>query len=147
VTPFEQMPDFLSLLLWGFAATLVLTIILCGSQRAGLSRLSLPFLLGTCLTADRDWDPGSGLHGLSDRRLDLRRYLCRILRVAGHHMVDRRRHRFRPRSLSAARDPAHHAPHPSANGLLGLNYGYRTPLTTLIAQVAYGVVLGAFLPG
>jgi hypothetical protein len=32
-------------------------------------------------------------------------------------------------------------------GFVGLNYGYRTPATTLIAQVAYGLVLGTFLPG
>jgi hypothetical protein len=30
---------------------------------------------------------------------------------------------------------------------LGLNYGYRTPLTTLVAQMSYGLVLGAYLPG
>ena len=31
-------------------------------------------------------------------------------------------------------------------GFLGLNYGYLTPVTTLIAQTSYGLVLGAFLP-
>ena len=31
-------------------------------------------------------------------------------------------------------------------GFIGLNYGYRTPLTTLLAQVLYGAILGGFLP-
>jgi hypothetical protein len=29
-------------------------------------------------------------------------------------------------------------------GFMGLNYGYRTPVTTLAAQALYGVVLGGF---
>lgn len=32
-------------------------------------------------------------------------------------------------------------------GFLGLNYGYRTPLTTLLAQTSYGTVPGTFLAG
>ena len=35
---------------------------------------------------------------------------------------------------------------PRAAEILGLNYGYLTPLTTLIAQTACGIVLGTFLP-
>ena len=31
-------------------------------------------------------------------------------------------------------------------GFLGLNYGHRTPLTTLLAQMLYGAILGGFLP-
>jgi hypothetical protein len=27
---------------------------------------------------------------------------------------------------------------------MGLNYGYRTPLTTLLGQAVYGAVLGGF---
>ena len=30
-------------------------------------------------------------------------------------------------------------------GFLALNYGYGTPLTTLLAQIVYGAVLGGFL--
>jgi hypothetical protein len=29
-------------------------------------------------------------------------------------------------------------------GFMGLNYGYRTPATTLVGQAMYGTVLGAF---
>ena len=43
-----------NVLLWGLVATVVLTTVLQGSQGLGLSRLSLPFLVGTMLTPNRD---------------------------------------------------------------------------------------------
>ncbi|RPI55139.1 MAG: hypothetical protein EHM55_08820 [Acidobacteria bacterium] len=43
-----------SILLWGFAATVVLSILMAGSQRLGHTRMSLPFLLGTMVTPNRD---------------------------------------------------------------------------------------------
>ena len=43
-----------SLLLWGFAATLILTIIMVGSKYLGLTRIDLPFMLGTAFTGSRD---------------------------------------------------------------------------------------------
>jgi len=42
------------LLLWGLIATVTMTTILQGSQGLGLSRLSLPFLVGTLFTANRN---------------------------------------------------------------------------------------------
>lgn len=42
-----------SVLVWGLVATIVLTVVMYGSQAMGLSRLSLPFLLGSCLSPDR----------------------------------------------------------------------------------------------
>jgi len=41
------------LVLWGLIATVAMTTILLGSQGLGLSRLSLPFLVGTMFTANR----------------------------------------------------------------------------------------------
>src|ERR1051325_7578378 len=41
------------LVLWGLIATIAMTAILQGSQGLGLSRLSLPFLVGTFFTDDR----------------------------------------------------------------------------------------------
>ncbi|HEU5055310.1 MAG TPA: hypothetical protein VFU21_02240, partial [Kofleriaceae bacterium] len=41
-------------LLWGFVATLVMTALMAGTQAARLTRMSLPYLLGTMLTPDRD---------------------------------------------------------------------------------------------
>ena len=42
------------LLLWGLIATVAMTTILQGSQGLGLSRLSLPFLVGTLFTSNRN---------------------------------------------------------------------------------------------
>ncbi len=43
-----------SILLWGFAATVVLSIMMAGAQSLGFTRMSIPFLLGTMLTPSRD---------------------------------------------------------------------------------------------
>lgn len=32
-------------------------------------------------------------------------------------------------------------------GFMGLNYGYRTPLTTLLGQIVYGGILGGLSQG
>jgi hypothetical protein len=43
-----------SWLLWGFASTVVLTSILATSQGLGMTRMNLPYLLGTIFTPARD---------------------------------------------------------------------------------------------
>src|SRR5436305_13836787 len=43
-----------SWLLWGFASTVVLTSILPGSQRIGMTRMNIPYMLGTIYTPSRD---------------------------------------------------------------------------------------------
>jgi len=47
-------PDWGSWLLAGFAATLLLTTIEAGSQQARLTRMSIPYLLGSMFTAGRE---------------------------------------------------------------------------------------------
>ncbi|HEX5164763.1 MAG TPA: hypothetical protein VFV93_05150 [Thermomicrobiales bacterium] len=46
--------DWGSALLWGFVGTIFLTGIMASSQGAHLTRMSLPFMLGTIFTRDRD---------------------------------------------------------------------------------------------
>jgi len=41
-------------LLWGFAATIILTTLLSGSRSFGLTRMDIPFMLGTMFTENRD---------------------------------------------------------------------------------------------
>jgi uncharacterized membrane protein YagU involved in acid resistance len=50
--------------LWGFAGTVILTSVLAASQALGLTRMNLPFMLGTMVTADRDRAKviGFGMH-------------------------------------------------------------------------------------
>jgi hypothetical protein len=43
-----------SILLWGFAATVVLTALTILGQSLGLTRIDIPFILGTMFCADRD---------------------------------------------------------------------------------------------
>src|SRR5688572_5617769 len=46
-----NIPD---ILLWGFVGTVVLTTMMSASQGFGLTRISIPFLVGTMMTPDRD---------------------------------------------------------------------------------------------
>jgi len=41
-------------LLWGFVATLVLTTVMSATQGLGLTRMNLPYMLGTFVTPSRD---------------------------------------------------------------------------------------------
>jgi len=47
-------------LLWGFVGTVVLTAMMAGSQGMRLTRMNLPYMLGTMFTADRDRALSSG---------------------------------------------------------------------------------------
>src|SRR5437868_8333698 len=53
-----------SILLWGFAATIVLTTLTIACQSLGLTRIDIPFIVGTMFTPDRDRAKivGVGLH-------------------------------------------------------------------------------------
>jgi hypothetical protein len=39
---------------WGFVGTVMLTGIMSGTQGLGVTRMSLPYMLGTMFTRDRD---------------------------------------------------------------------------------------------
>lgn len=158
----DKMPDFWSMVAWGLAATMVMMSILSGSQRAGFSRLSLPFLFGTYFTANRSrahligvitymfggwtftfiyaalfasvgasWWTGAVIgfiHGL---------FLLLVMLPIMPYLHPRMASEYEGPTDTRRLEPP---------GFLGLNYGYRTPLTTLAAQTAFGLVLGAFLP-
>ena len=47
-------------LLWGFAASIVLTTVLNASRALGLTRMDIPFLLGTMFTESRNRAKGIG---------------------------------------------------------------------------------------
>jgi hypothetical protein len=157
-----MLAEALHILVWGFVATTVLTTILEGSQGVGLSRLSLPFLLGMACTGRRDaamvlgvvlyllggwifaalyyllfvelgragvWIGGlvGALHGAV--------LLVVVLPVLPF---------IHPRVASEHDGPADQ-PRLQPPGFLGLNYGYRTPLTTMVGHIAYGAVVGGGL--
>ena len=148
-----------NLLIWGLVATTAMTTILLASQGLGLTRLSLPFLVGTVFTGNRDraivvgfifyviggwifaflyflffasiqratWWLGTVLGVLHGIFL----LVCALPLLAHVHPRMASEHDG-PRRLYMLEPP----------GFLALNYGYRTPLTTLLAQAVYGATLG-----
>jgi uncharacterized membrane protein YagU involved in acid resistance len=148
-------------LLWGFVGTVVLTGLMAGSQGLGLTRMSLPFMLGTMFTPDRDRAKlvGFGVHLLNGwlfagvyaaafeswRRatwwlgagIGLVHALFVLL--AGMPILPA----LHPRMASEQ-----HGPTPTRQleppGFLALNYGRRTPLSVILAHLVYGGILGRF---
>ncbi|HEY3062069.1 MAG TPA: hypothetical protein VGL99_24085 [Chloroflexota bacterium] len=149
------------LLLWGFVGTLFLTGLMAGSQGLGLTRMNLPFMLGTMFTPDRDRAKlvGLGVHlvngwllallyaaafqswGLATWWLGLAVGLAHGLFVIV--VVMPMLPGLHPRMASEQRgpEPTRQLDPP---GFLALNYGRRTPLSVLFAHLVYGTILGAF---
>jgi len=152
-------------LVWGFASTVVMTTLMAASQGLGLTRMSIPYLLGTMFTADRDRGRllGIGVHIANGLAFSL-------LYVAAFHvwggptwwkgaLIGIVHGAF----VLAVAMPALPALHPrmasetqgptvvrqlEPPGFLALHYGTRTPLVAAIAHVAFGVILGAcYRPG
>lgn len=152
-----------NVLLWGLIATLAMTTILQGSQSLGLSRLNLPFLAGTFVTSNRSravvlgfvlYTLGGWLFALVylsvflslgfanlwlGAALGLLHGLFLLVTVLPllPHVHPRMASEYVGASATRRLEPP---------GFMGLNYGRRTPLATLLAQVVYGAVLGAFYP-
>lgn len=157
-----MLAEVLHILLWGFIATAVLTTILEGSQGVGLSRLSLPFLLGMACTSRRDLAMVLGvvLYACGGWIFAVLYYLLfleigragvwigglvgalhgAVLLVVMLPVLPF----VHPRMASEYDGPADQ-PRLQPPGFLGLHYGYRTPLTTLVGHIAYGAILGGGL--
>ena len=150
-----------SLVLWGFVATLVMSTVLSASQGLGFSRMSLPFILGTIFTPDRNKAPVAGfvvhllggwgfavIYGLVFEALGRATWWLGVLAGAVHGFVVLvvflpLLPGFHPRMASEHQGPEPtHALEPP--GFLGLNYGRRTPLIAFLAHLAYGAILGGF---
>jgi len=144
----------------GGLATLALATLQEGCRGLRLSRLSLPFLVGTAFTDDRRRAMAVGfllylagglviaagywlafaVTGLSGwwRGALLGVVHALFLLVAVVPVLPF----VHPRMASEHDGPATaHGIEPP--GFLALNYGYATPLVTVIAQAAYGAILGA----
>jgi hypothetical protein len=150
-----------SWLLWGFVATLVLTTTMAGSQGLRLTRMNLPYMLGSMFTPSRDRAKliGLGVHVLNG-------WLFSLLYVAAFHawgfatwwaggaigiihaavvltMGMRLLPGLHPRMASEQQGPTVMR-QLEPPGFLALNYGYQTPVSVLVAHLAYGVILGSF---
>lgn len=150
-----------STLLWGFGATCALSILLIMGRSLHLTRIDMPFILGTLFTSDRDkakW-MGSLFHFLMGLMFAfIYAYAIEIADIKtwwfgaligfvhgltvltlGMNIVNY----LHPRMASEERgpDPTRLLEPP---GFLVLNYGSGTPIVTLIAHVVYGGILGTF---
>jgi len=152
-----------TVLVWGFVATIALTIVMYGSQGLGLSRLSLPYLFGTAVTLRRRLAVAFGLvlYMLGGWIFAfLYAWLFAVMHTASW-WIGLGFGALHGLFLLVAFLPAmpYLHPHmasdyagPSATrrleppGFVGLNYGRWTPLTTIVAHAAYGAILGATMP-
>jgi uncharacterized membrane protein YagU involved in acid resistance len=150
-----------SWLLWGFVATIVLTMLMSVSQGLGFTRMNLPYMLGTMFTPSRDRAKlvGFFLHLFNG-------WLFSIIYVAAFHLWEGATwwrgaltglvHAsfvltagmwlipgLHPRMASEQQGPTLMR-QLEPPGFLALNYGFQTPLSVAISHIIFGIILGAF---
>lgn len=145
----------------GFGGTVLLTMTLAASQGLGLTRMNIPFLLGTMATANRDRATALGIaihmvNGL----------LFSLVYVAAFHAVGHASwwlggaigavHGFFVLAVAVPALPGLHPRMASETsgpssvrlleppGFFARNYGDGTPVSILLGHVLFGVVLGMF---
>ncbi len=150
-----------SWLIWGLAATALLTIVSAGSQGLGLTRMNLPYMLGTMFTLDRDRAKSLGvvIH-MVDGWVFSALYVAMfhlwggpawwkgaaiglvhaafVLVVAMPAMPG-----IHPRMASESRGPTV-VRQLEPPGFLALHYGRPTPISIAIGHLVFGLVLGVF---
>ena len=150
------------LILWGLIATVAMTSILEGSRGLGFSRMSLPFLVGTFFVGSRRWALvlGFALYTIGGWLFAFLYYFLFasvaiytwwfgalagflhgiFLLVAALPLLPFVHPRMASEYHGATTMRQLEPP-----GFLAMNYGYATPLTTLLGQTFYGATLGGFL--
>jgi hypothetical protein len=150
-----------SWLLWGFVGTVVLTTILAGSQGLRLTRMNLPYMLGTLFTPSRERAKLVGFilhlcngwmfsllyvaafHSLGLATWWLGAFIgfvhAAFVLTAGMRLVPG----LHPRMASEQHGPTV-TRQLEPPGFLALNYGVRTPISVLVAHLVFGVIIGSF---
>jgi hypothetical protein len=152
-----------SALAGGFAGTLVLTTALTTAGVLHLTRMDIPFLLGTAFTADRTRARvlGYALHfvaglifaliyfalfaalGRAGWALGMAFGFVHAL-FAGTALVNILLPAIHPR-MGTPFSAADTAPLLESPGFMLLNYGRGTPVVTILGHLAYGAIVGAFV--
>jgi len=153
--------NWTSWLLWGFVATLLMTTTLAGTQGLGLTRMNLPYILGTVLTPDRDKAKIYGfflnlINGWAFSLLYV--FVFESMGAASwwRGLIFGLLHGFfvlaavmsflpglHPRMASEQHGPtANRELEPP--GFMAVNYGINTPISVLLSHSVFGVILGAF---
>jgi uncharacterized membrane protein YagU involved in acid resistance len=153
--------NWLSWLLWGFVGTVVLTAILGGSQGLGLTRMNLPYMLGTMITPNRDrakwigalihfangwvfslvyvaafhaWDMATWWLGALTGLVHASFVLTVLMPVLPGMHPRMANEQYGPTVVRQLEPP----------GFLALHYGIQTPISVVIAHLVFGAVLGTF---
>ena len=146
----------------GFVGTLVLTTALRAGSEFGLTRMDLPFLLGTAFSADRIRAKAIGyvLHFVAGQAFALIYYAVFVAidhsgwwlgaifglvhgTFAGTALIGTLLPLVHPRMGTPWSD-AEETPLLEPPGFLLRNYGERTALGTVLAHLAYGSIVGGF---
>ena len=146
----------------GLLGTVVLTTGLRAASELGLTRIDLPFLLGTAVTADRVRAKviGYALHfvfgvlfalgyyavfAVVDRSGILLGALLGLIHAlfAGTALVNILLPAVHPR-MGTGFDAAGSAPLLEPPGFMLVNYGRQTPLATIVSHILYGAIVGGF---
>ena len=146
----------------GFVGTLVLTTGLRSANELGLTRVDLPFLLGTAVTGDRARAKALGylMHLAAGEVFALVYFaifsaigtggwvlgaLFGLLHgiISATALVNILLPAVHPR-MGSPLSAAGSSPLLEPPGFLMRNYGSRTPIATLVTHVAYGAIVGGF---
>jgi hypothetical protein len=150
-------------LVGGVVGTLVLTTMLRTASELGLTRMDIPFLLGTAVTADRVQAKAVGyaLHFVFGLLFALAYLVVFVVLdesgvilgavlglvhalFAASALVNVLLPVVHPR-MGTGFTAAGSSPLLEPPGFLLLNYGRGTPLVTVIAHIAYGAIVGGFV--
>ena len=156
--------NFGNLFFWGFIATIVLSVIMAASRPLGMSRLDLPFLLGTMVTPNRNKAPWIGffmhlimgwlfamIYGVAFESTGWHTWWFGVIAGFVHSLavltVGLELMSFmHPRMANPA-----HGPTPTKQlqppGFFARNYGSATALVTIVSHMIYGAILGYFYAG
>jgi len=149
----------------GFIATSLLTTAMAASQGLGLSRINVPYILGTMFTPDRD---RAKVYGFLVHMVN--GWIFALIYVGVFHVLGRATWWFgalvgllhsllvlmvvfplypgiHPRMASEQRGPTV-VRQLEPPGFLGLHYGARTPIAVIVPHVLFGAMLGLlYKPG
>jgi hypothetical protein len=150
-----------SIVLWGFAATIALTTLMAVCHGIGLTRMSIPFLLGTILTPNRDRALVAGIvfhllngwafafvYAATLEAIEAATWWlgagigtvhALFVLAVGMPLLPG----LHPRMVSE-----YYGPTPNRRlqppGFMALNYGRRTPMVAIVAHMLYGLIIGHF---
>jgi uncharacterized membrane protein YagU involved in acid resistance len=147
--------------LWGFISTIVLTTLMSGSQGLGMTRMNIPYLLGTLFTPNRD---KAKLIGIFFHLIN--GWLFSLIYVFAFEVMGTAAWWFggllgllqalfvlivgipllpsiHPRMANEQQGPTV-VRQLEPPGFLAMHYGIRTPISVIIAHILFGMILGSF---